>query len=426
MFYLKDKKKERTSIQAIIRFKGKRYKIPTGENVITEFWNQDKERCSIGRKNPDGAFVNAKLDLLEADLKKILNDFNLSNTVPTIQEVKKKIQEEQGDQGKQAEQMYFVPYLEKQIKEQRQLKALSTIKKYVTTLNKLKAYEQDRKRKLSFQDIDIVFYYDFREWFYSQFNTKNYFGSVIKVVKKFMNKSLVDGLHDFKGHKHPEFITEQEDADTVYLNLDELRKIYELKITDEVVRELYPKIYAQNLRRKKESLEKVRARFLIGAYTLLRVSDFKRLSEINIKEGFIRIKPKKRAKGRKNRDVFIPIHPIVKEIIDSGFDLSETISEQKINKHIKEICRLAEITDEEVIVRTEKGKEVEKYYEKCELITTHTARRSAATNMLMSGMEASDIMILGGWSSEKSFWRYIRMEPEVNARRLADHPFFRE
>jgi len=40
-------------------------------------------------------------------------------------------------------------------------------------------------------------------------------------------------------------------------------------------------------------------------------------------------------------------------------------------------------------------------------------------------MEASDIMLLGGWSSEKSFWKYIRMEPEVNARRLADHPFFR-
>jgi hypothetical protein len=74
------------------------------------------------------------------------------------------------------------------------------------------------------------------------------------------------------------------------------------------------------------------------------------------------------------------------------------------------ICRLAGITGEEVIVRPEKGKEAEKYYKKWQLITTHTARGSAATNMLMSGMEASDIMILGGWSSEKSFRRYIRFE----------------
>lgn len=419
MFYLKDNKKDKSAIDAIIRFKGKRYKIPTGESTDTKFWNKEKHRCKTGRLNPDGASVNAKLDLLEADIKKIFNDFNLAGIVPTIHEVKFKLQGEQG------EQIYFTSYLEQQIEQQREVRALNTIKKYVTALNKIKEYEKDRGIRLRFQDIDIAFYYNFRAWFYRQFNTRNYFGSIIKVIKKFMNKSLVDGVHSFEGHRHPEFVTEQEDADTVYLSLEELRKIYDLEITEEVVRELYPNIYAQNLKRKMESLEKVRARFLIGAFTLLRVSDFKRLNEVNIKDGFIRIKPKKRSKGRKNRDVFIPIHPIVKNIIESGFDLSETISEQKINKHIKEICRLAGITNEEVIIRTEKGREVEKSYEKWQLITTHTARRSAATNMLMAGMEASDIMILGGWSSEKSFWKYIRMEPEVNARRLADHPFFR-
>lgn len=215
-----------------------------------------------------------------------------------------------------------------------------------------------------------------------------------------------------------------EDVDTVYLDLEELNQLYQLKITEELIKEHYPNIYAQNMRRKMEVLEYVKARFLIGAYTLLRVSDYKRLTDVNVKDVVIRIKPKKRSKGRMNRDVVIPMHPVVIEILRSGFDMSKEISEQKLNKHIKELCKMAGFTQIETIVKTENDKEVERQYEKWELITSHTARRSAATNMLMSGVEASDIMILGGWTSEKSFWKYIRLEPEMNAKRLASNAFF--
>ena len=106
--------------------------------------------------------------------------------------------------------------------------------------------------------------------------------------------------------------------------------------------------------------------------------------------------------------------------------MNTPMSEQKLNDHIKELCRMAGINQTEIVVRTEKGKEVERHFEKWQLITSHTARRSAATNMLLSGIEASDIMILGNWASEKSFWKYIRMEPEMNAKRLSGHSFFKD
>jgi len=86
---------------------------------------------------------------------------------------------------------------------------------------------------------------------------------------------------------------------------------------------------------------------------------------------------------------------------------------------------MAGFTEKVYVVRTEADKEVERVYEKWELVCTHTARRSAATNMLLSGIKASDIMILGNWSSEKSFWKYMRMLPEINAKRLMDHPYFK-
>ena len=46
------------------------------------------------------------------------------------------------------------------------------------------------------------------------------------------------------------------------------------------------------------------------------------------------------------------MHPVVKSILESGFDPSVKISEQKINKHIKEICRMAGINDRVVTCRT--------------------------------------------------------------------------
>ena len=422
MFYLKDKSKQKSAIVAIIRFKGQRYKLPTGESVAIKAWNASKYRSRSGLQYQDGYNINEKLDLIEANIKRALNDFNLRDVIPTQKELEAEIQRKEVEN-----ETSFSDFMQQEIETLRPAKAVSTIKKYITTLHKVTDYEKDRKVKLRFQDIDIHFYKDFKNWFYQEetHKTKNYFGSIIKNIKRFCNIAYVNKLHSADGYKHPDFKTEQEDADTVYLSEKELQKIYTTQITEEKIREITPGIYAQNLKRKIEAMERARSRFLIGAYTILRVSDYKRLTEVNVRDGFIRIKPIKRSKGRKNRDVVIPMHPIVKEILSTGIDLTETISEQKINKHIKDVCQIAGINGTEIIVRTEKGREVEHTFKKYELITTHTARRSAATNMLMAGMEASDIMMLGGWNSEKAFWRYIRMEPELNAQRLQQHPFFK-
>ena len=95
------------------------------------------------------------------------------------------------------------------------------------------------------------------------------------------------------------------------------------------------------------------------------------------------------------------MHWIVAEILNSGFDLNYKISDQKINKHIKEICRLADIKDQIVYYRTE-GQELKQYTcEKWEAITSHTARRSGATNMYLSGMPIELIMFCGGWTKRE-------------------------
>ena len=63
-------------------------------------------------------------------------------------------------------------------------------------------------------------------------------------------------------------------------------------------------------------------------------------------------------------------------------------------------------------------------YFKWELITTHTARRSFATNAYLGNVPSISIMKITGHRTEKSFLKYIKISQEDNANKLLSHPFF--
>jgi len=423
-FILKDKNKERTSIYAIIRHKGERYKIGLRETIETQYWNNEKKRLRELRKYPDSLEINIRLDKWENTLNKILNEFSYKMKIPTNEEFQKALEKEQ---NKKLEPLkLLVEYLENFIP--RSGRAERTKLSYGSTKNLLISYEKEIKTKLHFEDINMSFYNSFKKYIEKEGKSKNYFGTMIKNIKLFMEESKEEGLHNSIEHRNKKFKTISETADSVYLTEDELFKIYNLKFTEDLIRSLeeYKDIRAQNLSRKIKALDHVRNRFLIGAYTALRVSDFNRLGEINLDNNFIRIKPAKGATIRKNDDVIIPIHWIIKEILENGFDFTKTISDQKINKHIKEICQMAEINSLISSSRTEGGKLVETVKPKYELITTHTARRSGATNMFNAEIPSIRIMKITGHKTEKAFMKYIKISQEENAKSLADHPFFQK
>jgi integrase len=74
-----------------------------------------------------------------------------------------------------------------------------------------------------------------------------------------------------------------------------------------------------------------------------------------------------------------------------------------------------------VPVRTKEGVT---YIEKYNLITTHTARRSGATNMFLAGIPAQSIMKITGHTTESSFMKYLRISKDANATLIANNPFF--
>ncbi|MCL1942008.1 MAG: site-specific integrase [Candidatus Azobacteroides sp.] len=195
----------------------------------------------------------------------------------------------------------------------------------------------------------------------------------------------------------------KEDSCAVYLTIEELERINALK----------------NLSKEAEAC---RDRFLTGCFTALRISDYRRLSvEENFIKGCIHIKTQKTGES-----VVIPIHPVVWDIVDRNNNvLPKMPSQQSFGKTIKRICKRAGITEPVLWERTVGNRIIRKKIPKYRLVSSHTARRTGATNMYLSGISTARIMLLTGHKTEQSFFRYIRIDKKENARILSEHPFFK-
>ena len=430
-FFLKDKSKDSTSVRAVVRHKGQRYQIAVGETVITKYWNEDKYRCRTVRDYPEATHINARLDDWSDLIETAINDFGL--VVPTqkmvrdaIDEIIRKRSIDAGGVIDNEEEQYIVSFAEKY--RDSSLKSERTKKGYTTTINKLKEFEKAHRIKLRFIDIDINFYNRFKKWMMEStyekkkgsepvHYTKNYIGALFKNILLFMNESK-GKVHDFTGFIDKDFKSEKEDTDSIYLTQEEIQKIYNLEITEDLLRKNGYK--NQNLKTTIKSLNEERDRFLFGCFTALRHSDYSRLDTLHFKDDIIRIWTVKR-----DKKVFIPMHYQLRELLKRRQNiLPAPISDQKHNKQIKAIGKLAGIKEEVVLTKTRGGKRIESVKLKYEFITSHTARRSGATNMYLAGVDLKFIQDILGHSKIEQTIRYIKVTAEDNAKRLIDHPYF--
>lgn len=164
----------------------------------------------------------------------------------------------------------------------------------------------------------------------------------------------------------------------------------------------------------------VRDLFLIGCLTGLRFSDYSILSKEQFRDKIITVRTKKTGVS-----VQIPVHWMVWEVLDrNNGEMPSVKSQQAFNMCIKRVCRKAQINESIIIERTEGFKIVKRTLKKYKLVCSHTARRSFATNLYLRGVEPAKIMLITGHQTESSFFKYIRISKEENARELLGHPFF--
>lgn len=404
-FFLKEPtSKEETLVYLFFSFNNKRLKYSTGEKIKPTFWNPDKQRAKETQKFKEYPEFNSRLDKMigkSFDIyRKLLND-----DIPiTLQTLKDEFDKEFRKNDLITESKELFPFITKFIDESKGIRNESTLKTYSNTLRHLTNFSNFQKRKFSFEDIDLEFYNSFVSYLTNELGfAQNTVGSQIKNLKTFLNEATERGLNKNVEYKKRKFKKVSEDTDKVYLNTVELEKMYRLDLS------------------KKGKLDKVRDLFIIGCYTGLRFSDFIQIKQENIFESNkIKIRTQKTGET-----VVIPLHPFIREIM-AKYDgnIPEPISNQKMNDYLKDIAELAGLKELIEVSITKGGQMVKSTTEKFNLIMTHTARRSFATNLFMADVPSITIMKITGHKTEKSFLRYIRISQEENANKLLNHPFF--
>ena len=88
------------------------------------------------------------------------------------------------------------------------------------------------------------------------------------------------------------------------------------------------------------------------------------------------------------------------------------------NRKIKKICRKAGIIQEVFIKKSSKGRQLTIKLKKYELVSSHTGRRSFATNAYLAEIPTLDIMAITGHRTEKSFLKYIKVSKSQFAEKI--------
>jgi integrase len=394
-------------------FNGIEIKCKTGEKILPEDWDKKTARPISTKANKR---LNTRLDFLQVCADNTHKYFiDVLKQVPTAQEYQNKFYELAGLEATENKQEpaneTLISFISKVINEAQTRQndrtgkniSLNTIKVYKQCLRLLTEFNKT-KRKIDFQNIDLDFFHDFKSFMIKKNYSQNTIAKHFITLKSFINEATERGINSNHAYKSKRFRVPQIATDTIYLSTRELTNLYELDLVNE------------------PSLDRVRDLFLVGCYTGLRFSDFSNLGPENIKTDFLQIRTQKT-----NEEVIIPIHPQLMDIMSKykgkyPNSLPPAISNQKMNDYLKKLGAKIEGLTESINITTTKGNlTIDQTFKKFEKISTHTARRSFATNLYKEGFPPQGIMKITGHRTEKAFLRYIRVTPQENAEILKLH-----
>ncbi len=262
------------------------------------------------------------------------------------------------------------------------------IKGYNNLKNLLEKYLNNKQ--IFVRDINLKFSNEFKDWL---LNTQNYSESFmqkkISDLKFVCNEANSLGVEVNQQLHLIKKTTTNNKTDIIYLNKVELRKISNTIIEN-------------------KKLNNAKKWLLLGCEIGQRVSDLLNLTEKNV--SVYRNQPNRKiitlTQQKTNKKVIIPLSTEAMNIINDSFPYK--ISSQNFNDYIKEVCRLSKI---DTLVNGGKmcpdtKRKVFGKFKKWELITSHTCRRSFASNYY-GKMDTALIKSVTGHTTEASLLTYI-------------------
>lgn len=369
----------------------------TGLQTIAKYW-----RVKDGRSKTD-SYLNGVLERANVRIHALWSEMNY-NGKPDIEDFKQRLADDKElneilNRKAVAVKGYVSPFdfIEGYIG--RANVSDGTKKDYANTLMHLKAFDEYRGRTATWKEMGYEYYLELVNYLKEKQLKGSTIDKIIKNLKLFLQQAdLHDNIsvnQDFKriiSGKSLFAKVNREETDHVYLDEAEIKMITDAKMPD--VR-----------------LAEIRDLFIIQCWTGLRISDLSRLELDNIKDGLLSITAKKT-----RQKVVIPVTDELQAVLDKYPEqLPKTMTDQHYNREIKKVCELAGINDN-VMAEVKKGSlTVTAPVPKYKLITSHTARRSFATNLYRRGIPSTQLMLLTGHKTEDAFLRYIRVSKIDNA-----------
>lgn len=249
------------------------------------------------------------------------------------------------------------------------------------------------------------FYFKFTEYMYKERNCfDNYTGATIKLIRCFFNYIIREkGIHT--GNFHKNFYVRHEEIPIIVLSPEQLNFL------------IYNKDFEESLSFR---LKKVKDIFVFGCTVGLRYSDIKALTPYNIEvlnsDYYLSVVSKKTSTATRIR---LPEYAV--KIIKNQNKHSKTIFPKlhlsNFNKYLQEIGQLAGWTHNAekqrqkrgILKQTRKSLQTENHQVRfCDLLTSHSMRKTAITMMVCLGMPEPIVRNISGHSpGSKDFHRYV-------------------
>lgn len=303
----------------------------------------------------------------------------------------------------------------------------NTLKGFRSLSVRIREYQEDRKKMIDWDDLDMSFYNDFKQWCIDRSYKPNTISGFLKKIK-----TILFAAKDLHLTTRDDFTSRMwyvgfEDVDNIYIPHERLKEMYELDLGDVEAMVKRACKYAKDKDEKKtvladikkpsylKRLDDARDIFLMGCLTGQRVSDYKRISEdmletIQGDRKFLHLVQVKTLK-----DVYIPYDEMIQKILDKHDGRIPKMSEQHLNKKIKVVGLLLGWTEPAGLKENRGMLEYKSGKRFCDAISTHTARRSFATNAYKDGVSLSSIMAVTGHSSEETLRRYLKLNTKERA-----------
>ncbi|MBI9072077.1 MAG: tyrosine-type recombinase/integrase [Melioribacteraceae bacterium] len=388
-FYLDSKKTQRPekAIWCYIREYNETLAINTGEIVTPEHWDKQSQRANL-RKTRDqikkgslknlnqylNAFENKIFDITRTVRSK---DFSAGFSL-VADEIKKQFNKKETgfwsifDEFKKSKKLHV---------------SKQSLQKYSRLEGLLQEFENYSRNKIRFELINPKFFEDFYSFLIDRKSyLNNTANKTIQFFKTFLIWANTNGFTDNSNHKA--FKGKFEQNEVVFLSEEELMKLYNLEIGN-------------------ERLSRVRDIFVFQCFTGVRYSDILNISREDLRNATWYLRT------QKTKDILqIPLNSFSLSILAKYQDHPTplpVISNQKMNKYLKELCELAEINEVVKTVQYKGNERIEKTNKKFEVIGTHTARRTFISLSLQKGMKPDVIMAITGHTTYKMMQKYLKI-----------------